>query len=65
VTASASELTEKVMRAVDDQRDELITAVSRAVQVPSVNPRYPGQVYEDMKAPPSSQAFPRSTTHRG
>ncbi|HKO26711.1 MAG TPA: ArgE/DapE family deacylase [Solirubrobacteraceae bacterium] len=33
---------------MDDQRDELINAISTAVQIPSVNPRYPGQVYEDI-----------------
>jgi acetylornithine deacetylase len=45
VTTSASE---KVLSAVDDQRDELIDAISKAVQIPSVNPRYPGQVYEEI-----------------
>jgi acetylornithine deacetylase/succinyl-diaminopimelate desuccinylase family protein len=48
MTALASELTEKVLTAVDDQRDELVDAISKAVQIPSVNPRYPGQVYEEI-----------------
>ena len=48
MTALASELAERVLSAVDEQRDELIDAVSKAVQIPSVNPRYPGQVYEEM-----------------
>ncbi|HSC04195.1 MAG TPA: ArgE/DapE family deacylase [Solirubrobacteraceae bacterium] len=48
MTALASELTEKVLSAVNDQRGELIAAISKAVQIPSVNPRYPGQVYEDI-----------------
>ena len=48
MTALASELAERVLSAVDEQRDELIDAISKAVQIPSVNPRYPGQVYEEM-----------------
>lgn len=48
MTALASQLTERVLSAVEDQRDELIDAVSKAVRIPSVNPRYPGQVYEDI-----------------
>ena len=48
MTALASELTERVLSAVDERRDELVDAISKAVQIPSVNPRYPGQVYEEM-----------------
>ncbi len=33
---------------MDEGRDELVQAISKAVQTPSVNPRYPGQVYEDV-----------------
>jgi acetylornithine deacetylase len=48
VTALGSDLTERVLSAVDEQRDELVNAISEAVQIQSVNPRYPGQVYEEM-----------------
>jgi acetylornithine deacetylase len=39
---------ERVLTRVDALRDELIEAISRAVQIPSVNPKYPGQVYADV-----------------
>ncbi|MGN6870908.1 MAG: ArgE/DapE family deacylase [Solirubrobacteraceae bacterium] len=48
MTALAPQLTERVLSAVDDERDALVHAISQAVQIPSVNPRYPGQVYEDI-----------------
>jgi acetylornithine deacetylase/succinyl-diaminopimelate desuccinylase family protein len=48
VTAFVSHLTERVLSAADEGRDELIEAISNAVQIPSVNPRYPGQVYEEI-----------------
>ena len=48
MTALASELTERVLSAVDEQRDEIVETISKAVQIQSVNPRYPGQVYEEM-----------------
>ncbi len=48
MTAVSSDLTERVLSAVDSQRDELVDAISAAVQIPSVNPRYPGQVYEEI-----------------
>lgn len=48
MTALASELAERVLSAVDEQRDEIVETISKAVQIPSVNPRYPGQVYEEM-----------------
>jgi acetylornithine deacetylase len=41
-------LVERVLADVDSSRDELITAISAAVRIPSVNPRYPGQVYEEI-----------------
>lgn len=39
---------EKVLEQVDFQRDELLRTVSKAVQIESINPKYPGQVYEDV-----------------
>ncbi len=48
MTALASELTERVLSAVDEQRDEIVETISKAVQIPSVNPRYPGQVFEEL-----------------
>ncbi|MBS1870053.1 MAG: ArgE/DapE family deacylase [Actinobacteria bacterium] len=38
----------EVFGKVDALRDEIVDAVSKAVQIPSVNPRYPGQVYDDV-----------------
>jgi acetylornithine deacetylase/succinyl-diaminopimelate desuccinylase family protein len=37
---------ERVLAAVDASRDELVEAVSEAVRIASVNPRYPGQDYD-------------------
>jgi acetylornithine deacetylase/succinyl-diaminopimelate desuccinylase-like protein len=45
---SNSALAERVLAAVDGSRDELVSAISEAVQIPSVNPRYPGQVYDQV-----------------
>jgi acetylornithine deacetylase len=47
-TSATAALEERVLAAVDDARDELLQAISEAVKIPSVNPRYPGQVYEDV-----------------
>jgi acetylornithine deacetylase len=38
----------RVLEKVDALRNELIEAVSAAVRIPSVNPKYPGQVYDDV-----------------
>src|SRR5437764_6826569 len=46
--AVASELGERVFAEVQAGREELLEAISQAVQIPSVNPRYPGQVYDDV-----------------
>jgi acetylornithine deacetylase/succinyl-diaminopimelate desuccinylase family protein len=37
---------ERVLAAVDRLRDELVDAVSAAVRIRSVNPKYPGEVYD-------------------
>ena len=39
---------EKVIAKVDSLANELVEAVSGAVQIESVNPKYPGQVYDDV-----------------
>lgn len=44
----SEDLEQRVLAAVEDGRDELLQTISRAVQTPSVNPRYPGQAYEDV-----------------
>jgi acetylornithine deacetylase/succinyl-diaminopimelate desuccinylase family protein len=41
-------LADRVLSRVDDLRDELVDTISRAVRIPSVNPKYPGQVYDDV-----------------
>jgi acetylornithine deacetylase/succinyl-diaminopimelate desuccinylase family protein len=41
-----SEVTAKVFQAIDGLKDELVATVSAAVQIPSVNPKYPGQDYD-------------------
>ena len=43
-----SRVTERILAAVDDLQSELIDAVSGAIRIPSVNPRYPGQSYDDV-----------------
>ena len=41
-------LTEAVLARVDSLRDELVEALSAAVRIESVNPKYPGQVYDEV-----------------
>jgi len=41
-------LTEAVLARVDSLRQELVEALSAAVQIESVNPKYPGQVYDEV-----------------
>lgn len=37
---------DRVLGAVDRLKDELIESLSAAVRIPSVNPKYPGEVYD-------------------
>jgi len=37
-----------VLERIDALRDELVDTIVRAVRIPSVNPKYPGQVYDDV-----------------
>jgi acetylornithine deacetylase/succinyl-diaminopimelate desuccinylase-like protein len=39
---------DRVLAHVDGLRNELVEEISRAVRIPSVNPKYPGQVYDDV-----------------
>jgi acetylornithine deacetylase/succinyl-diaminopimelate desuccinylase-like protein len=41
-------LADRVLATVDGDRDEITAAISDAVRIQSVNPRYPGQVYDDV-----------------
>ena len=38
----------QVSARIDALRDELVAEISRAVRIESVNPKYPGQVYQDV-----------------
>ena len=38
----------EVIKRIDALRDELVDEISKAVRIPSVNPKYPGQVYDDV-----------------
>ena len=38
----------RVTQRIDALRDELVDAISRAVKIASVNPKYPGQVYDEV-----------------
>ena len=46
--AVTAELAERVLSEVEAGREELLGTISRAVQIPSVNPRYPGQIYDEV-----------------
>ncbi len=39
---------DRVLGAVDRLKDELIESLSAAVRIPSVNPKYPGEVYDEV-----------------
>ena len=47
-TAVDAELTAEVLGRVDSLEKELVEAISQAVQIHSVNPKYPGQVYDEV-----------------
>jgi len=42
------EISRAVTREVDGLKDELVELVSDIVKIPSINPTYPGEVYEDV-----------------
>lgn len=43
-----ADLTTRVVARIDGMRSELVDVISRAVKIPSVNPKYPGQVYDEV-----------------
>lgn len=47
-TGVAPALLERVLATIEASRDEIVGAVSAAVKIQSVNPRYPGQTYADI-----------------
>jgi acetylornithine deacetylase/succinyl-diaminopimelate desuccinylase family protein len=46
--AIAPRLAQRVLAEIEAGREELIRTISRAVQIPSVNPRYPGEAYDEV-----------------
>ncbi|MCX6412857.1 MAG: hypothetical protein NTZ81_11015, partial [Actinobacteria bacterium] len=42
------ELVTKVTTAIDALATEMIDALSEVVRIPSINPKYPGQVYDEV-----------------
>lgn len=42
------ELVTRVAAAIDGLADEMIEALSEVVRIPSVNPKYPGQIYDEV-----------------
>ncbi len=46
MTTPAAQLRERVVAAVNARRDEIANTLSQAIQIESVNPKYPGQEYE-------------------
>ena len=42
------ELAVQVIKRIDSLQHELVDEISKAVRIPSVNPKYPGQVYDDV-----------------
>jgi acetylornithine deacetylase len=43
-----STLSGEVLLRIDALRDELVDRIAKAVQIPSVNPKYPGQTYDEV-----------------
>jgi acetylornithine deacetylase/succinyl-diaminopimelate desuccinylase family protein len=43
-----TEVRSRVLTEVESQREALLQAVAKAVQIESVNPKYPGQVYDEV-----------------
>jgi acetylornithine deacetylase len=48
IAAEAEECLRRALELVDASADELVDTVARTVRIESVNPKYPGQVYEDV-----------------
>jgi acetylornithine deacetylase len=41
-------LTERLSDAIDARGDELVATIGELIRIPSINPRYPGECYEDL-----------------
>ena len=48
MAAQAANPRDRVMQVIDEDRGELVEALSKAIRIESVNPKYPGQVYDDV-----------------
>lgn len=45
---TSQETHDRVLAAVDALEDDLVATLSEVISIPSVNPKYPGQVYDDV-----------------
>jgi hypothetical protein len=43
-----TDVTTRVLAEVDKLTDDLVEGVAKAVQIESVNPKYPGQIYDEV-----------------
>ena len=48
MTTETQQVRERVLAAVDARRDEIAQTLSQVIQIESVNPKYPGQVYDEV-----------------
>jgi acetylornithine deacetylase len=65
VATAAADLRDRVLATVEAQRDELVAALSRAIQIESVNPKYPGQVYDEVVGREGEMARFMADLYRG
>jgi acetylornithine deacetylase len=45
---TAADTRDRILAAVDSRHDEVVDAVARLIQIPSVSPKYPGQIYDEV-----------------
>ncbi len=64
MTGTQTERGTAVLQRVDALRDDLVDAISHAVRIESVNPKYPGQVYEDVVGGEGEMARFMAETYR-
>src|SRR6478672_2609032 len=48
MTTETQQVRERVLAAVDARRDEIAETLSQVIRIESVNPKYPGQVYDEV-----------------
>lgn len=48
MTTETQQVRERVLAAVDARRDEIAQTLSQVIRIESVNPKYPGQVYDEV-----------------